>query len=139
MIFLQQDSENPNCVFTLSELTTLTGTSPYYLFKFVSQDTLDETLFTGYDTSLDKIRYNQFNIILTGSSFVNYTASTINLTQNGFYHYYVYQQYSPTNISLSGITGDVIEYGKVLVSGSTTSVIAATYTGQTNNIFTYNG
>jgi hypothetical protein len=136
-LIINKNSAN-NCIFTLSELTTLTGTSPYYLFKLVSDDNEQNTiLFTGEDTSINKIRYNQFNIIETGSSYVNLTASTINLLTPGYYHYEVYQQYSQTNLALSGVTGGPIEYGKFYLSGATIELINTVYSGE-SRVYVYN-
>ena len=40
----------------------------------------------------------------------------------------------------SDVSNEAIEYGKCLITGATTTYIGqTTYTGQTNQIFTYNG
>lgn len=121
-----------NVDFTLSELVTLTGSSVYFLFNLKSDDSQANYFFTAPDISTNPIRYNRFAITLTGTAYQNLTAGTVNLPYTGFYTYKVYQQTGQTNTSLSGVTGDPIEYGKVYVSGDTTNRITYQYTGSTS-------
>jgi len=126
---------------TLSELTTLTGANVYYLFNFISDDTQESILFTAPDVSPNPIRYNRFLITETGSTYINLTGGTIHLSTPGYYHYDVYQMTGKTNVSLSGVSGPAIESGKMLVSGTSLSVVIDTYTGGTsidNNLYIFN-
>ena len=104
MIYLKQDTVN-NIALTLNEKNSLTGDTYNFLFRHT--DTNVQVNFTGTDLSLCPYRFNRFLITVTGATYVNLSASTINL-QNGFHDYTV------TNIS-----GDTLETGVVLVSGTT--------------------
>lgn len=112
-MYLNQDSEN----IVILELTlNSTLMQPSYLFAFTSDTNYNEVLFfTGIDTSSFKCRYNKFNIIETGSTYVNLTASTVDL-RSGSYSYKVYESATPT-LELSATTGRVIYSGKVYVNG----------------------
>jgi len=129
MIKLNKDSGN-RVVVTASENVTLTGNT-YFLFEVISDDTKQSKFFTGEDISLNTCRYNEFNVIVTGDTFENLTASTINLDLNGYYKYNIYQQDSPTNLSLSGTSG-IVETGILYLSGETKPNIT-TYTGNSDN------
>jgi hypothetical protein len=104
MIYLKQDTVN-NIALTLNEKNSLTGDTYNFLFRHT--DTNVQVNFTGTDLSWCPYRFNRFLITVTGATYVNLSASTINL-QNGFHDYTV------TNIS-----GDTLETGVVLVSGTT--------------------
>lgn len=126
-IFLNKNSSN-DVVLTLSELVTLTGNNVYFLFKFTDDDTKHEIFFTGFDSSTNPVRFNQFTIIETGGT-QNLTASTITIPYQGAGHYEVYQMYDPTNLSLTGVTGGPIEYGKYYCSGTSMSQVQYQYSG----------
>lgn len=130
MIRLNKNSEN-DVVLTLSELVTLTGNNVYFLFRFISDDSKEEIIFTGYDSSSNPARFNQFNIIETGGT-QNLTASTINMKYAGFWDYEVYQMTNQTNLSLTGVTGGPIEYGKVYLSGSSLNQSQYSFSGQSS-------
>jgi hypothetical protein len=112
MININKNSQNV-VVLTLTEKTTLTN--PNYLFSFENGNTREVTNFISTDLSQFKSRYNEFLISETGTTFVNLTASTINI-KPGMYSYTIYQQTSPTNLNVSAATS-VVEVGKVIVSG----------------------
>jgi hypothetical protein len=112
MININKNSDNV-VVLTLTEKTTLP--TPYYLFSFVNGNTREVTNFTATDLSSYTSRYNEFLIKETGSTFVNLTASTINV-KPGMYSYTIYQQTSPTNLIISAATS-IVEVGKVNVMG----------------------
>lgn len=119
MINLNKNSNNV-VVLTLTEKSTLLN--PNYLFSFSSTTDYDNVVnFIATDTSTYKSRYNQFNIIESGTTFTNLTGGTINLNPNGMWDYTIYEQTSPTNLFLSGTTG-VVEVGKVIVNGVDTSI-----------------
>ena len=130
-IFLTK-SATTTVALSLAENTTLSGT-PYYLFKFISGDNNRETLFTATDFSSNPQRYNLFYITVTGSTFTNYTAGTISLDTSGYYTYYIYQQTGQTNVSMTGVTGEPIEYGKMLLTGVTQFYGRNYWTGGTNS------
>ncbi len=138
MIFINKNSEN-TVALSLSDTVTLTGDT-YFLFQFTDIQSRDEVTFTGLDTSSNTDRYNLFNIIETGSTDTNLTASTINLVGNGYYDYRIYQMSGQTNTSVNDVTGGPIQYGKVLVSGDTINHgTQYEYTGSTDERFVYAG
>lgn len=137
MIYLNNNQSN-SVALSLSNNVTITGSSVYFLFEFKNGQTGANTYFTAADKSTNVLRYNLFDITLTGSSYTNLTAGTIHLTTNGWYDYNVYQMTGQTNLSLSGVTGGAIERGKVLVSGTTIPYgTTYTYTGQTDTKTVY--
>lgn len=102
---------------SLAEKTTISATTPHYLFKLTSQDTNNSVYFTAPDISTNPQRYNLFNIIETGSTSQNLTAGTIYCAVPGYYTYEVWQQTSATNLVISGVTGTAVEIGKAYVRG----------------------
>lgn len=133
MILINKDTTN-TIALSLSNNVTITGSAVYFLFKFTNAETRDSVLFTGADTSTNLLRYNKFEIVETGSTFTNLTASTINLEPNGWWDYEAYQMTGQTNTSLTGVTGNPLETGKVFVSGITiTNGMGTVYTGQSEN------
>lgn len=131
MIQLTQNSEN-NVILTLSESVTYTGSPIYFLFRFYNLTTHDEKLFTAADISTNIIRYNQFNIILTGNTFQNLTAGTISMAPDGETFYEVYEQINQTNLALSGTSGIILESGIVQVKGTNLNRITYSYSGTPN-------
>lgn len=117
-LLLKQDQSNRVAV-TLNENTTLTG-STFYLWNMTSDDSGESIQFIATDVSTNLFRYNQFNIILTGSSFTNLTAGTINTSQNGTYKYEIHQQNSNTNLLTASASG-IVELGRIVVSGTSVS------------------
>lgn len=113
MIRINKNSVN-SIIATTSEKTTLVN--PYYLFSFQSNADKNTTNFICVDSSSATTRYNLFTIIDTGSTSVNLTASTVNLTE-GWYNYTIYEQTSDTNLYITGTTSSV-ECGLAYVSGS---------------------
>jgi hypothetical protein len=131
MLRLGQDKVNTIWV-NLSDAAVFTGTPIYYLFQFISETTNDEVIFTTPDVSQNVLRYNQFNITVTGST-QNLTAGTINLNPKGEYIYNVYDMYSPTNLAISGTSGVIIKTGILQVTGTSLSYITQDYTGHTDS------
>jgi hypothetical protein len=70
---------------TLTENSTLTN--PIYLFQFNNQQTNVDYYFIANDTSQYKERYNRF-VISSGTDTLN---AEIELGNEGFYNYYVYE------------------------------------------------
>ena len=106
MIYINKDEVN-NIVLTLSEVSTLTN--PFYLFVFQNEmnPESDPILFTTTDISAYPERYNQF--LLDEQVDVELV--------KGQYSYYVYESITaPTEIE--DTTGDVIEEGRMVVSGA---------------------
>jgi hypothetical protein len=129
MIYLNKDSIN-NVVVTLTQKVTLTGLTTYFLFNFISDDTKLNKYFTATDISPNTCRYNQFEITVTGGT-ENLTGGTIDLELNGYYHYEIFQQDSPTNLDPALASG-IVENGKMYLSG-TTSPNTISYTGNSEN------
>lgn len=136
MIFLSQNTINP-VYLTLSESVTLTATNVYFLFKFIDETTHSQLLFTAPDLSTNTLRYNLFNITLSGSAYQNLTAGTISLNPDGKYKYEVYEMTGQTNLLVSGTTGTIIEQGIVTVSGTNISDISYEYDGLSGQTFYY--
>ena len=112
MITINKDESNT----VILELTSVSNLLvPYYLFKFTNDMTTLPTYFTGTDLSTYKCRYNRFNIVETGSTYENLTASTVSLI-SGSYTYDIYESTTPT-IDVAVTTGIIISTGKVIVSG----------------------
>lgn len=114
MIYINKNSEN----IAILELTLISSLpNSYYLFEFINDIYPSEvTYFTGTDLSSYKCRFNRFNIIETGNTYVNLTASTVNL-RSGSYTYNVYES-SAMTLSVSATTGAPISSGcKAVVNG----------------------
>ncbi len=105
-----------NCIFTLAEKTTLDPV--YYLFEFTN--TQDETVltFTCTDISVNKLRYNEFEIEETTSE--DRLTGKITLDLTGEYKYNIYEQSSSTNLLVAN-TGGLVETGRVDVKGTETT------------------
>lgn len=134
MILLNRDSLN-TVVLTLTEKVTLTGAT-FFLFQFTNDDTNVSKLFTAPDTSCNTCRYNQFDITVTGGT-EDLTGGTIDIDNNGYWKYKVYQMTGSTNLDISGTTG-IVETGKMYLSGTSLPIISE-YTGATNVKFVYKG
>ena len=96
----------------LSSLST-----PYYLFHFYNAfDEGNEIFFNATDLSAFNCSYNLFDIIESGTSFVNLTASTpsIYLFPLESWNYNIYEATAST-LSISATTCVVLNTGKVIV------------------------
>jgi hypothetical protein len=118
---------------TLSESVTLTATPIYYLFRFIDETSKDDLFFISADLSTNTVRYNKFLITLSGSAYQNLTAGTISMNPDGRWRYEVYEQYSQTNLDLTGTTGVILETGYITLSGTNLSNVSTEYTGQTSS------
>tara|TARA_R110001632_G_scaffold162493_2_gene280883 strand:+ start:6216 stop:6599 length:384 start_codon:yes stop_codon:yes gene_type:complete len=112
MITINKETTN-NIIFTLTERSTLGA--PSYLFSFIDDNTRDEVLFNMEDLSGYPRRYNQFELIESGTTYTNLSDGIINLDY-GFGTYTVYESVTPT-LDISGTTGTVLEKGKYFVNG----------------------
>jgi len=133
MIYLTDDTIN-NVVVTLTENTTLNSTS-FFLFEFISDNTLKPIYFTAEDVSTNICRYNQFNIQLVDSTsgLINPLVGIINLEINGYYKYNIYQQEDEFNLDPLLADG-IVENGKVYVLGDLKPVTTS-YTDNDDNEF----
>ena len=106
MIYINKDEVN-NIVLTLSEVSTLTN--PYYLFVFQNEmnPESDPILFTTADISAYPERFNQFELD---------EPVDVELIK-GQYSYFVYESLIPP-VTIKDTTGDVIEEGRMVVSGA---------------------
>ena len=118
MIYITKNTANT----VILELTLISSyINPSYLFEFINDIQPQKiTLFTGADLSTIKTRYNQFNIIESGYTYSNLTASTVNLI-SGSYTYNIYEA-SGVTLSISATTGSIISTGKVVVVGIDTEL-----------------
>jgi len=113
MIKIEKNEIN-RVVLTLTENVTIP--SPvYFLFEFISDDTLASKIFTTGDISPNICRYNEFMVEETdgGEDLLN---GIINLEPNGYYKYNVYQMSDPTNLDID-LTDGIVEKGKVYFKG----------------------
>lgn len=123
---------------TLYENSTVAN--PIYLFCFNNQQTNVDYYFIANDTSQYLRRYNQFEVTETTNP--DTLNGEVELGNEGFYNYYIYQ----TNLqSTSGLTNaseavqnivKEVENGLVWVVPEATSTI--TYNPQSNTAIVYN-
>lgn len=106
MIVITKNSAN-TVVVTLEEKRTIT--SAYYLFKFAHDQSSSISYCIPTDTSAYTERYNKFTI--TDQANPAPLSGQVNLN-TGFYHYYIYEQASSTNLDPTGLT--LVEQGKAL-------------------------
>ncbi len=106
MIYINKDELN-SIVLTLTEVSTLSN--PYYLFVFQNEMNPESTpiLFTTPDISAYPERFNQFELD---------EPVDVDLMK-GQYSYSVYESLIPP-ITIQDTTGDVIEEGRMVVSGT---------------------
>jgi len=118
MIYITKGQAN-TCVFTFNEKATTTTYD--VLFKFTNEITGESKLFTGFDLSTNRTRYNEF--VITESSTENVYNSTIELSPTGFWTYIAYKMAdtSPTSLLPANAVG-TLEIGKVYVYDSTENV-----------------
>ena len=132
-----------DCVFTLrekSQLWNLSGITPFYLFSFTSQQTNQIINFVSTNLAdlTAQTRYDEFLIVETGSTHVNLSAGTINLTPAIFWDYVVYEQLSQFNFNTAKTIG-VVEHGRIYVNDTVDTFNYLSYSGQTGaNFITYN-
>lgn len=106
MIYINKDEVN-SIVLTLTEVSTLSN--PYYLFVFQNEMNPESTpiLFTTPDISAYPERFNQFEL-----------DEPVDVELNkGQYSYSVYESLIPPT-SIQDTTGEVIEEGRMVVSGA---------------------
>ncbi len=111
MLNVQKNTTN-YLITTLSELTSITGGSTYYLMNLVSENTNQEFNLICEDVTTHSNRYNKLKLI--ESTVPNLTGSTVNLGE-GTYIYKVYEQTNNTNIDPNQ-SGDLVERGLLNVS-----------------------
>lgn len=129
MIVIRQGQANTVSV-TLKEKTTLT--SPVYLFRFVSDETNEEYSCIAADTSDYPLRYNRFTITeKTSPTTSERQAGNIQLPKTGFYHYYIYEQSSSTNLDYNLATS-LVEIGKCKVPAASPSFTSYTPSNTTD-------
>ena len=81
MIKLEKDTVN-RVVVTLTEKVTITA-PVYFLFEFISDDTLKSKIFTATDISNNICRYNEFSIEVT-SGVEDLLNGIIDIEPNGY-------------------------------------------------------
>jgi hypothetical protein len=111
-MIIQKNTVN-TCVFSLAEKTTLTAV--YYLFEFTNSQ--DDTIltFTATDISINKLRYNEFEIEETTNE--DRLTGKITLDLLGSYTYKIYEQSSATNLEVAN-AGGLVEIGRIDVKGT---------------------
>lgn len=136
VIRFQKNTTN-KVVVTLTENSTVSN--PYYLFQFTNQTSKVDYYFIASDISNFKERYNEFSVTERDSP--NTLQGQVQLGEEGFYNYTVYQ----TNLStLTGLTNaseavsnitKTVEFGKVWVVPNNSQI--PTYTGQDDTLVIY--
>jgi len=116
MIYLNKNTEN-DVIIELTLNSTLEN--PNYLFEFINDTTQQVTYFTSPDLSEYKQRYNHFQITETGTTYVDLTASTVNLL-SGSYKYNIYESSNET-LEVSATTS-IVNTGKAYVNGIDTEL-----------------
>lgn len=115
VILINENSSN-TVILTLSEKTTLVGAN--YLFDVYNDMTKVHKYFIAQDISTNKLRYNEFTI--TESVTELPLVGQINLVNEGFYKYDIYEQVSSTNLdptlALNLIDNGKLKYVKTAVS-----------------------
>lgn len=113
---ITQDSTN-DCIFTLSEKTTVGN--PYYLFSFTCDTQKTIKNFLCADISVEKNRYNEFTIIEVGEGGTeNLLVGEVRLNPPMFWSYTIYAQTSPTNLD-PDLADEIVETGKIRIFGDT--------------------
>lgn len=121
-------------VVTLTENVTIP--SPvYFLFEFISDNSLSNKVFTATDISPNICRYNEFMIEET-DGVEDLLDGVINLEPNGYYKYNVYQMSDPTNLDIS-LTDGIVEKGKVYFKGDIKPVKTSYTENDDNQYITY--
>lgn len=128
MILIRKNTVNNN-ILTLSEKTTLNNV--VYLFEIINDQTKNNIYFISQDISVNKERFNEFNI--TDNITENHLMGIVNFPLKGFYKYNVYEQTSTTNLSPIGL--NLIDKGKLKVIDIYTSNVA--YNGNQTNYIAY--
>ena len=136
VIRFQKNTTN-KVVVTLTENST--ASNPYYLFQFTNQTSKVDYYFIASDISNFPERYNEFNVTERDSP--NTLQGQVELGEEGFYNYTVYQTNLP---NLNGLTNasqavnnitKTVELGKVWVVPNNPGI--PTYTGQSDTIVVY--
>lgn len=131
MILINKNSTN-NVILTLAEKTTLENV--VYLFEVINDASSEVKCFIADDVSINKIRYNEFNLIENTTE--NLLNGTFELELAGFYTYNIYEQTSTTNLDPTLAT-NLIETGKLNVPETTSALIQ--YNGNQTTTIVYNG
>lgn len=113
-MIIQKNTVN-TCVFSLAEKTTLTPV--YYLFAFTNTQNESVLTFTCTDISVNKLRYNEFEIEETANE--DRLNGKITLDLLGSYTYEIYEQSSATNLVVAN-AGALVEIGRIDVKGTAT-------------------
>lgn len=131
MIWIVQGESNIVAI-TLTEKCTLE--SPFFLFRFVNDESNIEYTFIAEDTSDFPERYNKFTIVETASP--DTLDGEVHLPNAGFHHYYIYEQASDSNLDYTLATS-LVEVGKMKVPGDEREVESYTpVSGNTNKSYT---
>ena len=130
MILINKNTVNNN-ILTLSEKTTLSNV--IYLFEVINDQTKNNIYFIAQDISINKERFNEFNI--TDNIIETPLTGVVNFPLKGFSKYNIYEQISTTNLSPIGL--NLIDKGKLKVMDVSTPKVA--YNGNQTNYIAYGG
>jgi hypothetical protein len=128
MILINKETNN-TIALTLTEKSqllgydsggNLTGTT-YNLFVFENEGRDEEKIFTANDISPYKERYNEFEVLESGTT-ENLLGGIIHLTgRTSQWSYKIYESdtaFSADTLAVSATTGTILEEGRVLVRGN---------------------
>jgi hypothetical protein len=116
MILINKNANN-TIDLTLAEKSTLA--LPYYLFVLKNDISKQYVRFIAINSSVYRQRYDRFLITETSGTNI-YTSGVITLNPTGYWHYKIYEQSSLSNLDENLSTG-LVEEGKALVVGTTTT------------------
>lgn len=119
-------------VVTVTENVTITN--PYYLLRIVHDQTKKEFACLVVDSSVYPARYNRFEV--TQQTSPDPLQAEINVTETGTFHYYIYEQSSPTNLNYTNAAG-LLEVGKLTFPRAAQT--NTTYTGYSVENTVYEG
>jgi hypothetical protein len=129
MIWIIQGEANIIAV-TLTEKCTLEN--PEFLFRLVNDETHKEYTFIAEDTSGYIARYNRFTITETADP--DLLNGEVYLPDTGFYHYYIYEQSSSTNLDYTLAVG-LVETGKCRVPGGSADIVSYVPASAENTVY----
>ena len=106
------------------------------MFEFQNETSKEKKLFFATDTSTNTVRYNKFEITLTGSTIdENLTNGVVYLAPDGKWNYNIHQM-NLLKLNTNDSQG-IIERGIVKVSGTNLSDISYLYDGLSGQTYNY--
>lgn len=127
MQYIAKNTTSTLCL-TLTEKVTLTA--PYFLVEMRSVESNITKTFISADTSQFTYRYNLLSVEEVAAGAEDAVNGKINLVSAGNYYYRVFEQTSPTNLSVANTTS-LLEDGMFIVTTTTTDTATNSTTPET--------